>query len=512
MPRAIDRSNARRVWLALLAVAALRATWLAVGFLYGAGDVRRHHVESAAFIFAGLLLFAALWFAWSAKASAAQRPTLPLAFVLGVAIVGVALYFPVLRLGLLSDDFLLLNWAASGQLLPAAWEFVRPIPLAMWGALSALVPASAVPVALHAVNLMLHLVNAVLVMQFAMRLGLTRERALVAGLIFVAWPLSVEAVAWAAAVFDQLLVTCAVLLASQAVAPLQTNRAITIAAVVSAVALLTKETAVVLPILAALAVVAVHGDLRRNRVVLVSLSTTIAYGLLRVALKGTSAPSMPPLSGYAVKEMVSRPFAALTVPIHQDLISTMPLVAATIVVAVVAALLSGAIGWASRPSSARRAIGLALWILVGVLPLLTNLFVDPDLQGGRYLYLPSVAWALLIADALPMDLAATRIVSFACVALLLATTAIATRAHLTHWSAAADIRDETLEDIAARAPTCGTATIAVPADHRGAYVFVNGLSEALRMRNIQATPGPLGSARIGECRLVPTKPTRPDAP
>ena len=415
------------------------------------------------------------------------------------------LYYPVLRVGLLSDDFLLLNWASSGQILPGAWEFVRPVPLAIWAALSAVLPASAVPAALHAVNLTLHIVNAALVMRFAMMLGLTRDRALAASLIFVAWPLSVEAVAWAAAIFDQLLVTCAVLLATLAAAPSQTKRSTILAAVITTVALMTKETAVVLPVLAAIAVLAAHGDLRRNRVVLVSLALTVVYVVLRVSLKPTSVPSMPPLSGYAVKEMVSRPFAALTIPVHQDLVTTMPVIAVTIVIAVIVAFVIGAIGWAERPASARRAIGGALWILAGVSPLLTNLFVGPDLQGARYLYLPGVAWALMIADALPMERATTRIASIAGIAILLAMSGLATRAHVAHWTAAAELRDRTLEDIAARAATCGTATIAVPADHRGAYVFVNGLTEALRMKSIEVTPGPLGSARVGECQLVPTR-------
>ena len=83
IPRANAASNLRRVWVALIAVAALRAAWLAVAFLYGAGDVLRHHVESAAFILAGFLVVSAIWYARPSKASAAQRPTLPLAFAAG---------------------------------------------------------------------------------------------------------------------------------------------------------------------------------------------------------------------------------------------------------------------------------------------------------------------------------------------------------------------------------------------------------------------------------------------
>ena len=505
MPLPIAASTAGRVWVVLVAIVALRVAWLAVAFVYGAGDVRRHHVESAAFILAGLLVVSAIWHARSAKASLPQRPAMPIALVAAVAVIGLVLYYPVLGVGLLSDDFLLLNWASSGQLLPAAWEFIRPVPLAIWAGLSAVLPARALPVALHALNLTLHVVNAVLVMRFAMTLGLTCDRALVVGLIFVAWPLSVEAVAWAGGIFDQLLVTCTVLLASLAVAPFPTRRSTVAAAVVTTIALLTKETAVVLPVLAAIAVAAVHGDLRRNRVVFVSFSLTIGYALFRVMLKGTTVPPMPPLSGYAVKEMLGRPFAALTIPIHHDLTETMPAVAATFVVAVIVAFVIGAIGWMARPASARRAIGLTLWILVGVSPLLTNLFVSPDLQGARYLYLPSVAWALLLADALPLERATTRIAAIAGVAIVMTMSALATRAHVSKWTAAAAVRDRALDDVAARVATCGTATIAVPADHHGVYIFVNGLTEALRIRNIQATPGPLGSARVGECQLVPTK-------
>ena len=66
MPLPIAASKAGRVWVVLVAIVALRVAWLAVAFIYGAGDVRRHHVESAAFILPGLLVVLAIWHARSA--------------------------------------------------------------------------------------------------------------------------------------------------------------------------------------------------------------------------------------------------------------------------------------------------------------------------------------------------------------------------------------------------------------------------------------------------------------
>lgn len=501
-------SIGRRVWIALLTIAALRAAWLAVALIAGGGDVRRHHVESAAFIAAGLLVLTAIWYARRAGATSTERAALPLTVIGGVATAALALYYPVLSVGLLSDDFLLVQWAAAGDIVPAAWEMVRPVPLAIWAAIGAVLPADAMPVALHALNLALHIVNALLVMGLARPLGLTRERALAAGLIFVAWPLNAETVAWAAAIFDLLLVTCALLLASLALAP-QTPRTIGAAAAVTIVALLTKETAVILPAIAGLAVMAVGNTPHRSGVVLVSAAMTVVYALLRVTLKATAVPDMPPLSAYAFKEMIGRPFAALIVPVHVDVAAALPSTAMVPIVAVTAIAVAGAIGWRWHPERARRALCGTAWILVGVSPLLTNLFVGADLQGARYLYLPMVAWALMLADGLPFDRFSGKAASLVVMLILLAACALAGRAHVGLWTAAAELRDRTLDDLLARVPSCGTNTVTVPVDAGGPYVFVNGLAEALQTRGVAAVAGPKGSARVGECQIVPARSLSP---
>src|SRR5690606_31134816 len=115
------------------------------------------------------------------------------------------LYANTLSLGLFSDDFVLLRRALGGQWMEQA-EFVRPVPLAIWQVLYAI---ASHPAALHALNIALHGLNAVLVYLLARRLGLGPAGAAAAGALFVAFPGSVEAVVWPAAVHDLLVAACA---------------------------------------------------------------------------------------------------------------------------------------------------------------------------------------------------------------------------------------------------------------------------------------------------------------
>lgn len=69
-------------------------------------------------------------------------------------------------------------------------------------------------------------------------------------------------------------------------------------------------------------------------------------------------------------------------------------------------------GWRASAVWMRRTTGLALWILLAVLPLFTSLFVSADLQGARYLYVGRAAWAILLSaiiDRRPESVAAWRV-------------------------------------------------------------------------------------------------------
>ena len=71
--------------------------------------------------------------------------------------------------GLLSDDFVLLTRVANGA-MSTGNEFVRPLPLALWSVVIELTGEMAE--ALHLLNVVLHGVNAALIVELALALGM----------------------------------------------------------------------------------------------------------------------------------------------------------------------------------------------------------------------------------------------------------------------------------------------------------------------------------------------------
>jgi len=134
------------------------AAWAAVNtVMYAADTTNRHRAESAWFLFSAALLVAAVTGIRSAdlnnpvKAGSSTAAT-SIGFVAALA-AAFALYFPMLSIGLLSDDFVLVARAHSGVLVDANWDFLRPLPIGIWGLLTQLSGATAIPVVLHAMNI-----------------------------------------------------------------------------------------------------------------------------------------------------------------------------------------------------------------------------------------------------------------------------------------------------------------------------------------------------------------------
>jgi hypothetical protein len=217
------------------------------------------------------------------------RPSIErdIAAALVVAAVTVLVYWPAFVTGFTADDFFILARvkALDGLAHPLSYfgfgffDYYRPLAFlshaldwTIWGLN---------PVGFHLTSVVLHALNAVLVFVIARRL--VGQAALVAMLLFAVHPASHEAVYWVAARFD-LLATAFVLLA---IVLLWSDRPLAVAGGVAsyAAALLCKESALALPVLAAALDVFVH---RRDwRAVIRRLAplvlVTLAYLLLRGA-------------------------------------------------------------------------------------------------------------------------------------------------------------------------------------------------------------------------------------
>lgn len=412
-----------------------------------------------------------------------------LALVMALA---VAVYSPALAVGFLSDDFVLLELGNLG----AGWRqgsshLLRVLPVWLLQAIDGLGPAWS-PILVHLVSLSLHVANGALVYAIGRRLQLDPRASVLAAALFLLFPASPEAVVWASGLQDVLMAAASL---GFVLATLEARHpALMVGCLVAG--LLSKETAVVMPLLAATALWA-RGTRPTATVVRTLLACTlmaVAFGVWRLQAGAGSFVVAP--TRYLLKEMLATAFGTLALPWTTDELSAAPLLA--IVMASVVALAAWLVARAATRSTPRvAAFGIA-WAILCIAPVYSLFFVSGTLEGSRYLYLPSAGWAVLLATA---SSAATpwfgrpmRWTLYAMAALW----AAGTYGHVGPWRRAAMERDRVLAT-AATAPVPGCATVAfvdAPDTVSGAYVFRNGLAAALRRAG---TPSVVDDAEAATC-------------
>jgi hypothetical protein len=434
---------------------------LAYAYYFHRWGIARHHLESGWMWLIAAALAYSLWSRPERPPRVSVARGLHPSTVFGFLAAAVVLYQPAVRLGFLSDDFVLSHLAAENQFFGKSWGFLRPLPLLGFKL------AGTHPLALHAANILLHGVNAALVASLATIAGLPTATAVAAGALFLTFPGHPEAVAWCAGLQD-VLMTTGVLTAVTLVNG--SREALAGPALVAA--LLSKETAVVAPVLVWLS------NRRRWRVAAVGLVVVAIYAAWRLVAVPPSAGYASAPSSYKLKELLVRPFAALTVPVKTSALNAWPWLGTALVCAFLLLIVRAA--WVWRGDRARIWTGsaLALWVLVSVAPVYSMFDVSPTLEGARYLYLPAAAWSVLIAALLMPDRSRLNLVL---VGMALAASVAGLRANLMPWTTAAGMRDDLLATVdRARQAGCTTVWIRnVPDSVRGAYIFRNGLAEAV---------------------------------
>lgn len=278
-------------------------------------------------------------------------------------------------------------------------EFYRPLPMCLWWLLGRLAPRT--PAAFAALSLGLHALAAALLARLILLIRADRRVAVTAALLFFVAPLPREAAYWFAASTD-LLATVFVLAALGEVVRGRTWRA----ALLAAGACWSKETAVVLPLLAAV-VLAMRARQARPRDIarraLPLLAVAGAYGLARTLV----------LHGLGGSGDLAAAPAAKLVQVTAGLLHVMT---GTQTLGAVPALLIGLLGWLlllgatareawrARPVLATGAVLILALIALAVAPL----FGAPWIVGARYFYFPAALVAWLGAERLrPFRLPAT---------------------------------------------------------------------------------------------------------
>ena len=464
----------------VLAASAVYLVALLFAYAFGVGSIRRHHVESASYIFAAAAVTVTLT-RWRRTSPAPISPPRTAWLVLGFIASALALYGNTISLGLFSDDFALVGRALAGDWLPQP-EFIRPLPLAIW---RVILGATGSPAALHVFSVSLHGVNGALVSVLAHRLGLPAVPAIAAGALFVAFPSSVETVVWPAAVHDLLVAGCALGFVVLSGGPANGYR-ILLSAMLVAVGLLSKESAIVIPVLGLVLWAGVRGREQQTvswPVLITGAAVCLVYGALRMTVATMPGSYTQEPSRYLVKELIARPVGTLALPWTSSVFAAWPAIPflwGTMCIAA-GALYAWRIPKGVAPSAVLRCL---VAMFVAVLPVYSMLFITPDLENARYLYLSTAFWvvALLAAFSAGTGLTRTRL-AVAGGAFLVAASGV--QVHLSSWREAARLRDDVLasaQDVVQNAPCAPVSLAGAPDSVRGAYVFRNGLSEAVAWR------------------------------
>lgn len=471
----------RAVALSLVVVAlAVRLAVLVVMFAAGAGDVRGHHLETAALMFVVAAVVVRLLRITPAVAAKASATDVPLWWWGAFCVAAIALYASSLSIGWLSDDLGLVDRAAAWNVSPISSIFFRPIPLAIWGAL---LHAGAGPVVLHLLNVVLHGTVAYFTTRLVAGWAPNRSWAALAGLLVLSAPLAPEVVAWCSGFFDVLaaaLVLACVLTAQSYDA---STRALTRLQflVLGVAAVFSKETAAIVVVL-----VAANAWRRRKmpRALAVDLAALtaiiLAFGIWRWigSLHINEAPLSLSLIGAAVSGTVAglvSPFSA-AVSVHYPWLPALASLAA-IVLVLRFSLASGPVrDW-------RVLIDGLVWILTPVAIVLPIFVLAPDLQGSRYLYFSTVGWAMAVVAVASVRRAGFARLARAFAWMLVALNVAGTSLHLRPWREAAAIRDEVTRAASQddRIRACAdVALIDLPDSTQGAYIFRNSVKETFQ--------------------------------
>lgn len=435
-----------------------------------------------------------------------------------VPVLAIAAYVMVLRVGFLSDDFLLLHEASASQSYfdffrsdPSKF-FYRPVGQTLTWQLGWDLFGFR-PLPYHLIGLLLHAAIATLLgFWFAL---VTRRPVMgwLAGALFAVFPLNTEAVGWLASQWDLwaaffTLVSLCLFVLWWRDREARGNRNYFLALSISffVLALLSKESILAfLPIYGISVWIMTSAPLtgkdwrRLGLALLPYIIVLLLYGVLRLILKGgfaTSAqgPEAPvdvSALNFVWDILVNRYAYMLLAPLNNDVLSGVlkQWVAAVLGLGLLAALIV-------HGREALRYLFVALaWFVFTVAPTFTlALAMNPfDLQQNRFLYLPSAGFcmgvAILIYTAIASLRGKTRLirpVGAGLVGLLIVGYAVVSWVNLRPWQAATNYTLEINQQIQNLIPyqprPAGTVWYVqnTPDSYQGVYLFRLGLGNIQR--------------------------------
>jgi hypothetical protein len=435
-----------------------------------------------------------------AREGVSNSPSVKPIWALLLVTLAVAGFWRALNVYFLADDFVLVTRANDFNLgkMRELWTtaeaaaFFRPMILftmagtAQWAHFD--------PGLWRLNSVLLHGVNSALVFALAARLGLSRNAALFAGALFAVHGCLPESVVWIAGWFgtlSTLFFLCALVLFLEHLAR-QGHGHLWFGVASFAcmtLALLSKETAYVFPLVAALAAWD-RGALRRawptlatffgGSLVVFAYRWTLLGGIGGYVDLNAGGPLLMKLGIVPVlRSLLLRLWAVLVFPINWSREPELWL--GLITAGYVAALV-----WLASSCGKSRSLWFpAGFVLLGALPPLEQLLIGPDLQKSRELYLPLAGFCVLLAGA--ADRLHSR-VRWVVPAMIIGFNFVALQHNITIWRNVGNLAQQTCV-AASRCSTARKLRIEdVPGSLDGVYFLGVGLPECVGIATHSAPP------------------------
>ena len=482
---------------AAVVVLAARVFFLFIRFEWHVVGVHRFQIESSCLVFAFVGL--CLTFARTFPTDSHNATEIPLSLRTWpiLCCLALALYWPALFVGFLSDDYALLPHAAKWDVGPITKELFRPLPLVLWAILSKL---HASPVVYHLLNVLLHGTNAYLAARLVAGWSQDRRAPQIAAAIVLTAPLAPEAVVWCAGIFDVLATTLILttILTSRRyrIDGSAGTRVLFIVAAVAA--LMSKETAVVVPGLVFLDAWVRRPISRRLIIDLILVGGIVgAFGVFRI-VSAHPADAAGVLTKYALQRALFTSFGDLAAPWSSDVAQRFLGIAALHGTVVLVLITLFFLVHCSK-HTARGISAATTWILISIVPVFPFFFIGQDLQGSRYLYLGAIGWSALVALAVTntMETLRLKVVPITLVMILVGVSVFETRVHIRAWTEAAALRGAVQQAIVSNPLVRQCREVRVkdlPDTTRGAYLFRVGAREALSISALSVSVGDEGGA------------------
>ncbi len=475
--------------------------WLAYGWAVGncgyvylfRGGSRAYRVESAALIFVAVLLPSLAMPPGSVSGPRSWNRLhamllLGLAAALWLSVLGRAIALPFLN-----DDYVFLDrYRTAGQAFSSPY-FFRPVFAWTFWVAHRVGGGSVIP--FHILGLFLHAASSACVYRLARRSLDSGTAAAIAAAIFLMNPLQLEVSLWPSGLQDGLwtfFVLAATVVYTWGAEITVARLAAT--ALLAALALLSKETAVSFVLILLLADLSVSSSWTRMRYVAygIFLLELVAYLWTRshfaIAVDQQLAAVAP--TRYFLKQFVTTPYRVFMFPWNAAATN----VPGPIACVIATALLTAAFR-ACQPPVRPLLLGPGL-ILASTLPLAGYFYVGADLTAARYVYFAAAGWSLLVAECVTR-LWRARLAQWSCAAVIVVALFLALRVNVRPWRSAGEFvhdldagldagrtTSEIVREWHARNGMSGALNSDdIPKSYRGVHIFTNGYSEYVRLRS-----------------------------